>query len=214
MSTQYSNLCCSRSPPSSSHGPSTRCLAKNFPTAAQTRANPPFRLPTSILTSNEGLLSLKSTMLPSREPAPDPPLHPPPFIPHSTGGSTSGSAWSLVSVSLLMRTSYQPLWVIALPAHRYLITATTSLPSILPPPCWATFTATVSSYRLLSFVTRPLTVCAGGKLSTNQDLGVKVATPVGTLVGQLLFGWLADVVGRKRMCEFSNLAGTLVIAYW
>ncbi|KAL0954784.1 hypothetical protein HGRIS_003734 [Hohenbuehelia grisea] len=39
----------------------------------------------------------------------------------------------------------------------------------------------------------------GQKLNPNQDLGVKVATPVGTLVGQLLFGWLADVVGRKRM---------------
>lgn len=39
-----------------------------------------------------------------------------------------------------------------------------------------------------------------GKLSTNQDLGVKVATPIGNLIGQLLFGWLADVVGRKRMC--------------
>jgi PHS family inorganic phosphate transporter-like MFS transporter len=37
------------------------------------------------------------------------------------------------------------------------------------------------------------------KLSVNQDLGVKVATPVGTLCGQLLFGWLADLVGRKRM---------------
>lgn len=37
------------------------------------------------------------------------------------------------------------------------------------------------------------------KLNINQDLGVKVATPVGTLCGQLLFGWLADVVGRKRM---------------
>lgn len=42
----------------------------------------------------------------------------------------------------------------------------------------------------------------GGKLTANQDLGVKVATPVGTLCGQLLFGWLADVVGRKRMCEY------------
>jgi MFS transporter, PHS family, inorganic phosphate transporter len=42
----------------------------------------------------------------------------------------------------------------------------------------------------------------GGKLSVNQDLGVKVATPVGTLVGQLLFGWLADIVGRKRMCAY------------
>ncbi|KAK7035373.1 hypothetical protein VNI00_011904 [Paramarasmius palmivorus] len=37
------------------------------------------------------------------------------------------------------------------------------------------------------------------KLNSNQDLGVKVATPVGTLVGQVLFGWLADMVGRKRM---------------
>lgn len=43
-------------------------------------------------------------------------------------------------------------------------------------------------------------------LTAAQDLGLKVATPVGTLVGQLLFGWLADVVGRKRMygvsCSF------------
>ncbi|KZO91131.1 phosphate permease [Calocera viscosa TUFC12733] len=39
----------------------------------------------------------------------------------------------------------------------------------------------------------------GGALTVNQDLGVKVATPIGTFVGQLLFGWLADVVGRKRM---------------
>ncbi|KAJ6513421.1 major facilitator superfamily domain-containing protein [Mycena sanguinolenta] len=37
------------------------------------------------------------------------------------------------------------------------------------------------------------------KLNTNQDLAVKVATPVGTLFGQLLFGWLADVLGRKKM---------------
>ncbi|KAI0749605.1 phosphate transporter [Daedaleopsis nitida] len=39
----------------------------------------------------------------------------------------------------------------------------------------------------------------GQKLSENQDLGIKVATPVGTIFGQLLFGWLADVYGRKRM---------------
>jgi len=39
----------------------------------------------------------------------------------------------------------------------------------------------------------------GQKLNAHQDLGVKVATPVGTLVGQVLFGWLADVLGRKKM---------------
>ncbi|KAK7035376.1 Urease [Paramarasmius palmivorus] len=37
------------------------------------------------------------------------------------------------------------------------------------------------------------------KLGPDQELGVKVATPVGTLVGQVLFGWLADMVGRKKM---------------
>ncbi|KAF8501731.1 phosphate permease [Russula emetica] len=39
----------------------------------------------------------------------------------------------------------------------------------------------------------------GHALNINQDLGVKVATPIGNLFGQLLFGWLADVLGRKRM---------------
>jgi MFS family permease len=39
----------------------------------------------------------------------------------------------------------------------------------------------------------------GGSNTTNQDLGLKVAAPIGTLFGQLLFGWLADHVGRKRM---------------
>ncbi|KAI0833658.1 phosphate transporter [Trametes gibbosa] len=37
------------------------------------------------------------------------------------------------------------------------------------------------------------------KLSDNQDLGIKVATPVGVVLGQLVFGWLADVFGRKRI---------------
>lgn len=38
-------------------------------------------------------------------------------------------------------------------------------------------------------------------LTPNQDLGVKVAAQVGTLFGQLFFGWLADILGRKKMCE-------------
>lgn len=49
-------------------------------------------------------------------------------------------------------------------------------------------------------------------LNTNQDLGVKVAAPIGTLFGQLIFGWLADVVGRKRMCMFFFLF--LVCVWW
>ncbi|KAJ7227079.1 inorganic phosphate transporter [Mycena pura] len=52
---------------------------------------------------------------------------------------------------------------------------------------------------MLGYVYGHPTATTPGALSSNQDLGVKVATPVGTLVGQLLFGWLADVVGRKKM---------------
>ena len=49
-----------------------------------------------------------------------------------------------------------------------------------------------------------LYVCLASGLPTEADLGVKVATPVGTLCGQLLFGWLADVLGRKKMCKFAD----------
>ncbi|RPD61045.1 phosphate transporter, partial [Lentinus tigrinus ALCF2SS1-7] len=53
----------------------------------------------------------------------------------------------------------------------------------------------------ISIVATMLGYCygPGGVLTNAQDLGIKVATPVGTLVGQLLFGWLGDVFGRKRM---------------
>jgi len=36
-------------------------------------------------------------------------------------------------------------------------------------------------------------------LQPGVDFGLKVASPVGNLVGQIFFGWLADLVGRKRM---------------
>ncbi|ODO07307.1 phosphate:H+ symporter [Cryptococcus wingfieldii CBS 7118] len=39
----------------------------------------------------------------------------------------------------------------------------------------------------------------GGSSTTNQDLGVKVAHSIGTFFGQLLFGFLADHLGRKKM---------------
>ncbi|KAK9487699.1 major facilitator superfamily domain-containing protein [Lipomyces starkeyi] len=39
----------------------------------------------------------------------------------------------------------------------------------------------------------------GSKLPTNSDTAVKVATSAGTVVGQLFFGWLADIIGRKRI---------------
>src|SRR3982074_2649055 len=38
-----------------------------------------------------------------------------------------------------------------------------------------------------------------GTIPTNSDTAIKVATSGGTVLGQLGFGWLADVVGRKKM---------------
>jgi MFS family permease len=38
-----------------------------------------------------------------------------------------------------------------------------------------------------------------GTMPTSSDTAIKLATSAGTIVGQLGFGALADVVGRKRM---------------
>lgn len=46
-----------------------------------------------------------------------------------------------------------------------------------------------------------LTHSCEGALTTWQSAALKLATPVGNLIGQVLFGWLADILGRKRMCE-------------
>ncbi|KAM0789097.1 hypothetical protein ACM66B_003154 [Microbotryomycetes sp. NB124-2] len=52
---------------------------------------------------------------------------------------------------------------------------------------------------MIGYVYRPQPATGLPALSANQDLGLKIATPVGTFIGQLLFGWLADVYGRKKM---------------
>lgn len=44
-----------------------------------------------------------------------------------------------------------------------------------------------------------------GTLPTQSDSAIKLSTSAGTVVGQLLFGWLADVLGRKRMYGFELL---------
>jgi len=41
-----------------------------------------------------------------------------------------------------------------------------------------------------------------GVIPDSSDTAIKVATSGGTVIGQLVFGWLADVVGRKRMYGF------------
>ena len=38
-----------------------------------------------------------------------------------------------------------------------------------------------------------------GTTPTNSDTAIKVATSGGTVIGQLGFGYLADMVGRKKM---------------
>lgn len=40
---------------------------------------------------------------------------------------------------------------------------------------------------------------SNGAMSTQQDTAIKVSTSAGTVIGQLGFGALADIVGRKKM---------------
>ncbi|KAI0132723.1 major facilitator superfamily domain-containing protein [Xylariales sp. AK1849] len=40
---------------------------------------------------------------------------------------------------------------------------------------------------------------SAGVMPTSSDNAIKLSTSAGTVVGQLLFGWLADNVGRKKM---------------
>lgn len=49
----------------------------------------------------------------------------------------------------------------------------------------------------------------GNKIPQTSDTSIKVVTSVGTLLGQLFFGWLADVAGRKRMYGYELLIITL-----
>ena len=40
---------------------------------------------------------------------------------------------------------------------------------------------------------------SNGKIPEHSDTAIKVSTSGGTVIGQLGFGWLADIVGRKKM---------------
>jgi PHS family inorganic phosphate transporter-like MFS transporter len=46
----------------------------------------------------------------------------------------------------------------------------------------------------------------GNKIPQVNDTLIKVVTSVGTLTGQLFFGWLTDVVGRKRIYGYELLS--------
>lgn len=51
-----------------------------------------------------------------------------------------------------------------------------------------------------------------GIMPTSADTAIKLSTTAGAIVGQVLFGWLADKLGRKRMYGIELmviLAGTL-----
>lgn len=52
----------------------------------------------------------------------------------------------------------------------------------------------------IGLVTQMLgTVYFNGQLPGSSDTAIKIATSGGNVVGQIAFGWLADIVGRKRM---------------
>jgi hypothetical protein len=200
MAARYPVVAAAAHLPLHPHDPSFRCLVKNSPIAAQTRARPLPKQPMSILMSSVGLLSQKSTMLPSGT------------LPHHLLSFLKkkililSSRWFHIRVCLVAGVGFftdayvVPNQTRVSPPSHLLIATIFSL-STSPPPCWVMSMAQVNSQNPLHLLSSPLTVRAGGKLSAHQDLGVKVATPVGTLCGQLLFGWLADVVGRKRMCK-------------
>lgn len=53
---------------------------------------------------------------------------------------------------------------------------------------------------------------ADGVMPTTADTAIKLSTTAGAIVGQVVFGWLADKLGRKRMYGIELmviLAGTL-----
>ncbi|EAU37126.1 inorganic phosphate transporter PHO84 [Aspergillus terreus NIH2624] len=51
-----------------------------------------------------------------------------------------------------------------------------------------------------------------GKIPYSADTAVKVSTSAGTVVGQLLFGWLADRIGRKRIFATTKHRGAMMAA--
>lgn len=97
---------------------------------------------------------------------------------------------------------------------KFLDDATFLVMMFLPLPslrqCWVTsmvirrmaMVSVCPSPSLFEIILTPYRLAA---LTSWQTASLKLATPVGNLIGQILFGWLADILGRKRMCERANM---------
>jgi MFS family permease len=59
----------------------------------------------------------------------------------------------------------------------------------------------VNYYRLQGAAAHFLMPNPGQSLSPRQDFGIKAAASVGAIIGQVVFGILSDLLGRKRMCK-------------
>ena len=86
------------------------------------------------------------------------------------------------------------------------------------PTHWVSLTTSLSRYDIFAvniastMLGYPYGHAKGPALNSAQDLGIKIATPIGTLMGRLVFGWLGDVVGRKRIFSLVSISTFLCLS--